>query len=558
MSEKSAGSDKSAGSNQQWVTREVPAHLAQRYRADGLWGDVPMGVRIESALREHGDQILRVHSQERPWEGTFGELRERALAVAGGLRARGVAAGDAVAFQLPNWAEAAVAFYATSFLGAAVVPIVHFYGAKEVAYILRRTRVTAFVSAARFGRRDYLADLAEAVTDLPSLRVLAVVGAEGAELPAGAVRFTELEASVPLAEIARPDPDSPAVIAYTSGTTSQPKGVIHSHNTICAEADQLRAMNSGGGVDHLTGTPVGHFMGMLGALQMPVLGGSQVNMIDVWDPKRVLEIVLRYGLATGAGSTYFLASLLDHPDLTPEHMRYLAYVGLGGAAVPEAFADRATAAGTSVVRMYGSTEHPSITGTRHEDDRHDRLYTDGRPLAGVEIRLLDDEGRPVEVGVPGEIWSRGPDLCLGYTDASLNATVFDDEGWYRTEDVGVLDDRGCLTITDRKKDIIIRGGENISAAEVEELILKVVPEVLEVAVVAVPDERFGEKVCAVLRLAVNATAPTPEVLRERLIKGGLGRQKTPEYVQAVPDFPRTSTGKIIKAALRREAATRLA
>ncbi|MCK9922985.1 AMP-binding protein [Frankia sp. AgPm24] len=544
-------------SEKQWVTRDVPAHLAERYRADGLWGDVPMGVRIEDALREHGDQILRVHSLERPWEGTFRELRARALAVAGGLRARGVGPGDAVAFQLPNWVEGAVAFYATAFLGATVVPIVHFYGAKEVAFILRRTEAAAFVTAARFGRRTYLDDLGEVVTDLPSLRVLAVVGASDAELPAGAVAFEELEASEPLAGAAQVDPDSPAIIAFTSGTTSQPKGVIHSHNTICFEADQLRAMNSGGGLNNLTGTPIGHFMGMLAALQMPVLGGTEVNMIDVWDPKRVLEIVLRHKLATGAGSTYFLGSLLDHPDLTPEHMRYLAYVGLGGAAVPEAFSDRATAAGTSVVRMYGSTEHPSITGSRHEDDKRSRLYTDGRPLAGVEIRLLDDAGEPTEVGVPGEIWSRGPDLCLGYTDATINLTAFDDDGWYRTEDVGVLDDQGCLTITDRKKDIIIRGGENISAAEVEELILKVAPEVLEVAVVAVPDERFGEKACAVLRLAADATVPTPTVLRERLIEGGLGRQKTPEYVQAVEDFPRTSTGKIIKATLRREAATRL-
>ena len=153
--------------------------------------------------------------------------------------------------------------------------------------------------------------------------------------------------------------------------------------------------------------------------------------------------------------------------------------------------------------MYGSTEHPSITGSYHTDPERQRLATDGRPLAGVEIRLLDDVGRPVPDGQPGEIWSRGPDCCMGYTDPALTAALFDDDGWYRTEDVGVLDDAGFLTITDRKKDIIIRGGENVSAVEVEELLMTM-EGVAEAAVVAAPDPRLGEQVCAFVRLAPGA------------------------------------------------------
>jgi acyl-CoA synthetase (AMP-forming)/AMP-acid ligase II len=542
--------------DQRWPTRTLPEHLPALWRERGFWDELILGARADQALRTHRDQILRIHSAQRPGEVTFGELRERALAVAGALSARGVRPGDAVAFQLPNWAEAAVAFYASTFLGTVVVPIVHFYGPKEVSYILRRTDVTAFVTAAAFGRRDYLVDLPAVCAQAPSLKVVAVVGAEGAALPGDAVAFEVLEKGPALAGPVDTDPAAPALVAYTSGTTADPKGVIHSHQTLGAEIRQLGAMEATGGMPSLTGTPVGHFMGMLGSVLIPALRGDPVNLTDVWDPARVLDIMLRYGLAAGSGATYFLTSLLDHPDRTPEHMAYLRYVGLGGAAVPVAVSEKATAAGVSVVRMYGSTEHPSVTGSRHTDDERTRLRTDGRVLEGVEMRLLDDDDQPAALGTPGEIWTRGPDCFLGYTDPDLTARVFDADGWYRTEDVGVLDETGCLTITDRKKDIIIRGGENISAAEVEELILKVVPGTLEVAVIAVPDARFGEKPAAVLRLAPGVEEPPLETVREILLGAGLGRQKLPEYVETVADFPRTSTGKIIKAELRRQAAAR--
>ncbi len=541
---------------QRWTIRPLADHVTERWRKEGLWDDLTLGEKIDRALVQHGDQTFRIHSMERPWEGSFTDLRARALALAGSLSARGVRPGDAVAFQLPNWSEAAVVFYATTFLGAVVVPIVHFYGPKEVSFILRRTDVVAFVTAARFGRRDYLNDLPIVCDDLPALTVVAVVGAGDAALPANAIAFETLEDARPLAEITTADPNAPALVAYTSGTTADPKGVVHSHQTLGAEVRQLGDMEAGGGLPSLTGTPVGHFMGMLGALLIPILRGQPVNLIDVWDPARVLATMLEFQLSAGSGATYFLTSLLDHPDLTPEHLRYLRYVGLGGAAVPPAVTERAFSAGVSVVRMYGSTEHPSITGSRHEDGEHARLRTDGRPLAGVEIKLLDEDGQLVAEGQPGEIWSRGPDCCLGYTEPALTAAFFDAAGWYRTEDVGILDEAGCLTITDRKKDIIIRGGENISAAEVEELILKVLPEVLEVAVVAVPDARFGEKPCAVIRLAPGSPAPAFASVRQLLLDAGLGRQKVPEYVDTVDDFPRTSTGKIIKATLRQQAAGR--
>ena len=178
--------------------------------------------------------------------------------------------------------------------------------------------------------------------------------------------------------------------------------------------------------------------------------------------------MLEADVGAGTGAAVFLASLLDHPGFTAEHARRIRRVGLGGAPVPLALAERAAAHGIAMIRAYGSTEHPSVTGGAFDDPAEKRHGTDGRPMTGVEIRLLDDDGEPVPAGQPGEIWSRGPDLCLGYTDPALTDGAFDADGWYRTGDMGVVDADGFLTITDRLNDVIIRGGENISAAEVEE------------------------------------------------------------------------------------------
>jgi hypothetical protein len=220
----------------------------------------------------------------------------------------------------------------------------------------------------------------------------------------------------------------------------------------------------------------------------------------------------------------------------------MRFVGLGGSPVPAAVSARAEALGVQIVRGFGATEHPSITGATHGQPRAKRNETDGRPLLGNEIRLVDDDGRPVGPGEPGEILSRGAERFLGYTDAALTAKVLDADGWYRTGDIGVLDDEGWLTITDRQSDIIIRGGENVSAAEVEELLMTMTG-VTEVAVVAAPDERMGEIGRAWFRMQPGATAPTLTAVREHLGAAGLARQKWPEDIRAVEEFPARRRGR---------------
>jgi acyl-CoA synthetase len=445
--------------------------------------------------------------------------------------------------------EAAVTFYAATLLGTVLVPIVHFYGSKEVGYILRQSRARALVTASSFGHVDYLANLDGLRPTLPDLELVAVVGDP---VPANCVPFAALaESGSPLEGPQPVDPSTPAAVAYTSGTTADPKGVIHLHRTLVGEMRQLSSVQPSTGGGHVYGAPVAHAIGMLGGLLLPLVRGQAIDLTDVWDPERVLAIMAEYELSGGSGATYFLTSLLDHPSFSDVHLKLMSHVGLGGSSIPAAVAERVTAMGISLVRMYGSTEHPSTTGASHEDPQAKRLYTDGYPLPGVELRLVDEEDRDVAIGEPGEILSRGPDCFAGYTDPALTAQAFDPDGWYRSEDVGMLDADGYLTITDRKKDIIIRGGENVSALEVEQLLARM-PGVAEVAVVAAPDPRLGEHACAFFRMSPGTSGPSLDTVRQSLDAAGLARQKWPEELRTIEEFPRTPSGKIQKYVLRQQ------
>ncbi len=533
--------------------RPVPAALAERYRAEGAWDDRSLGQFLRDALLEDPSRRFRIWSPTHPYLGTVGDVYEEARRVAGGLRALGLGPGDVVAFQLPNWVEAAITFYACAMLGVTLVPIVHFYGPKEVGFILRQSRARALIIVSRIGNRDYLAELATIHDGLPDLEHEIVVGdpSDPGETTfwTGLVPFDELRRAEPIDGPVAVDPDGAALIAYTSGTTADPKGVVHTHRTIGCEVRQLSDHQSLRDKPGLVGAPVGHAIGMLGGLLCPLYGGKPLFLIDGWDPPTVLDAMVEEQIAAGSGSTYFFTSLLDCPGFGPEHVALMRYVGLGGSPIPNAVAERADELGISLVRSYGSTEHPSVTGSQHTAPQDKRIHTDGCPMAWVEVRTVDDDGRDVGVGQPGEILTRGPDRFAGYTDPALSAEAIDDEGWFRTGDVGVIDAEGYLTITDRVKDIIIRGGENVSAAEVEQLLAHM-EGVAEVAVVAAPDERLGEHGCAFFRMQAGHEAPDLEAVRAHLGAAGLARQKWPEEVRVVDVLPRTASGKVQKFVLR--------
>jgi acyl-CoA synthetase (AMP-forming)/AMP-acid ligase II len=559
-----------------WPVRQVPAALRERYVAAGWWSDETLGELVENRLGASPDAGVNLWSETRPWHGTYADIHADARRLVTFLSESELEPGDVVAFQMPNWREAVVAFYGLAMGGYVLVPIVHIYGHKEVRFILGQSGARAYISADRYGHVDYL-DIVDgaAPDDLPDLKLHVVVGSsEGAPRPrpSGAfgpaigrgrssarrpgvrrVGWDDIDGAVPATAIGTADCDDVCVLAYTSGTTSDPKGVMHSHRTLLGELMHMRSMITAG-MPNLMGSPVTHATGMLGAVLGPMEMGEDIHLIDKWDPARVLDVMLEADVGAGTGASVFLSSILDHPDFTPEHARHMRRVGLGGAPVPIALSERAAALGIQIVRAYGSTEHPSVTSSSYDDPAAKRHGTDGAALPGVEIRLLGEDGSPVPPGEPGEIWSRGPDLCLGYADPALTAEMFDGDGWYRSGDMGVRDADGFVTITDRVKDVIIRGGENISAAEVEDAI-GMLPQVAEVAVVAAPDERMGEHACALVRLAGGTESLELADITAELERIGIARPKWPEELRIVDDFPRTATGKIRKVDLRRQLRT---
>jgi acyl-CoA synthetase (AMP-forming)/AMP-acid ligase II len=535
------------------ATRKIPAELRERYLAEGYWTRDTLAEWLIRAVEAAPDAAFVVHSDVRPARRTFLELFEEARRLNAALNARGLRRGDVVAYQLPNWTEAVTCLFALALGGFVAAPIVHIYGRKEVEFILRNSGARAYVSAAAFGHVDYNEIVDEAAVALPALDLHVVVSHETAS-PGPALErlaWSDFVAIEPAAEFAPCDPDDVCVLAYTSGTTSDPKGVLHTHHTLLAEMQHIERMS---GIDGptLTGSPISHATGMLGGVLLPLAAGFDSHLIDRWDAGRVLEIVEAEGVRAGAGAPFFLTSLLEHPALSDEHVERIGRTGLGGAPISPALAQRAETRGIQVQRAFGSTEHPSISASTFAAAKAQRHLTDGVPLAGVEVRLLDEMDHEVEDGVAGEIWSRGPDLCVGYTDATLTAEAFTPEGWFRTGDLGVRDANGAITITDRLKDVIIRGGENISAGEIEEALMQL-PLVAEVAVVAAPDTRMGEHVCALIRLSPGASESLSlETLARHLGAAGLARQKWPEELRIVQDFPRTGTGKIRKVDLRRQ------
>jgi acyl-CoA synthetase len=519
-----------------WTTVEPSDELAVRYHELGWWDGQTLPALLSDALCAAGSREFRVHSVDRPWRGTVADVAIMARRLAAGLRARGLAAGDPVAFQLPNSAEAAAAFYGLAMLGAVLVPIGHTVGTSEMKHALAESGARALLVAdwhePGFGF-DTLADTRNA-----GLEHVVAVGDR--VTPPGVTRFADLLDAEPIVGPASVDPAQPAVIGWTSGTTGSPKGVMLSHRALCAETRwHMTPMMNALSPRLASTSPVSHVTGMLVSVLLPPLLEREIHLLDYWNAARVLDLMKVQSLSAGTGAPLFLASLIDHPDCTPEHHRLIKASSLGGAAVTPELVLRADELGITAWRGYGCTEHPSVSLGDVTHTLRNRAHSDGKVCAGVDVRIADD----------GEVLTRGPDLFCGYTDPGLNVDAFVD-GWYRTGDIGRLDADGFLTIVDRKKDIIIRAGMNISAAEVEAALISM-PAIADIAVVAVPDARTGEHACAFVRTAAGSEVPTIVEIGAHMAAAGIAKYKWPEEIRLHPaDFPRTAAGKVRKTDLR--------
>lgn len=510
-----------------------------------------ISAELAGAAGAHGDTPIIVHSAVRPAETTVGELWADACRVAAHWRELGVRAGEVVAVQLPNWRECFVVHAAAWACGAVLLPIVPIYGPREVESILRRSAARVFVTASSWRGRE-AAEVFASLVDLPALEYRFTVG----DPVPGIADFAALATGDPagFAPYVPRDPDEICLLVYTSGTTSEPKGVRHSHASLLGE---LRAMERlrGNGPDlrSLVAFPPGHVAGTLGVLRM--LGGGALTVaMDVWSPEAAAELIATHRIQVSSGAPIHLAGVLDIAEERGLDLSCLSEYTTGAANVSGDLIRRAQRFGVRAFRCYGSTEHPTISSGVPDDPLDKRAETDGRPTPGSRIRIVDDSGAEVPVGQDGEILSQGPELFVGYTDAEANESAFTG-GWFRTGDIGSLDAEGYLRITDRKKDIIIRGGENISSKEVEDVLLAH-PGIVEAAAIGIPDIRYGERVCAVVVLR-NGYEMDLAALSGHFRESGLARQKTPEYLRIVDALPRTASGKVQKPQLRSQFAGEL-
>jgi acyl-CoA synthetase (AMP-forming)/AMP-acid ligase II len=527
------------------VPADHPSGLdrAQHWYATGVYGDVTLPQAVLAASIAEPELPVVFQNATRHRLLTLGELADRAGRCAAAFRSLGVGPGDTVAVQVPSWVESVVAQAAALLVGAVLVPVVHIYGPRELGFILRESRARLLVTPDRLGRRDYLADL-QRTGACPDLASIVVIGAAARH---GYIGWTKLlEGREPVTSPPDVSPDDVCLLVYTSGTTGEPKGVQHTHNTLLAE---MRTQLTGTDPDSviLAAFPSGHVAGTLGLLRMLIQGKHHI-VLDTWDAATAARLIDQHRVTATGGTPFFLTTLLDLAERGEVDLSSLREYGVGGASVPPTVIQRAHQYGIAAFRAYGSSEHPSISGGSAHDALDKRTHTDGRLLDRVEVHIVDDTLRDLPPGEEGEILSRGPELFVGYRDPALDDDVFLPGGWLRTGDVGTLDSEGYLTITDRRKDIIIRGGENLSSKQIEDVLAEH-EAVADVAVVAAPDSVYGERVCAFVVLRAAATLSLADV-RAHFSTAGVARHKTPERLEIVDSLPRTATGKARKAELR--------
>ncbi|NYI93645.1 cyclohexanecarboxylate-CoA ligase [Amycolatopsis endophytica] len=510
--------------------------------------------QLEQAAASRGSRTAIVDGAHRL---TYADLFRRVESLAHAMRERGIGPGDVVSFQLPNWWEASVVHFATIRLGAVSNPLVPILRHRELEFMLRQADSKMLFVPSRHRGFDYAALASRLCHELPSLEAMVVVrGAHGRALTFDGL----LEAGAPFAEPAGAtgrSADDPALLMYTSGTESRPKGVVHSHNGLVYENRTMIVRYALSDRDAVfMPSPVTHISGLLYGIHLPVALRTKVALLDQWRPERGRDLVSAENCTFTVGATPFLNGLVDAEpeDGSGSSLRYFV---CGGADVPPhlvRLADEKLKC--VVVRAYGSTEFPTLSAGSPGDSVERRANTDGQIIGAAEARVMTDDGTVAPPGVAGDLYVRGPEAFLGYLDAKDTEAAIGPDGWISTGDQAVVDTEGYVRITGRTKDIILRGGENISAKEVEE-ILGEHPAIREVAVVAMPDEVLTEKACAFVVPRPGAALGLGDVVRY-LESTGTARQKFPERLELVESLPKTASGKVQKVILRQMVKERLA
>ena len=520
--------------------------LFRTYRDRGWWKQETLPQRMASVVAAAGGREAFIDGDMRVSFDTFASTVER---VAGHMVAAGVMRGDVVSWQLPNWWEAAVIHHAALRIGATPNPLNMIFRGRELRFVLGQARPALLVVPSRFRRFDHAA----LATTLRDDGLAARVAIARGEVP-GAIALDEWLRTEPPspAAAAKASPADPALLLYTSGTTSDPKGVVHSHETLLYEIDSLQTVHRITAEDrYLGGSPVTHIAGLNYGIVMPVALGCSTAFLERWDPAAALDLIERERVTFQTGAPTFLQTLADATSVRRRDLATFRLFSTGGANIPtEPIRAAERTLGCVVKRAYGSTEVPTLTATDHDDPDNLRLGTDGRIIGPAHMRIVGADGRDAAADGEGEIWARSPEVFLGYRNPALDAESFTHDGWFRTGDLGRVDADGYLRVTGRLKDVIIRGGENVSVKEIEDLLAEH-PAVADVAVVGMPDPILGERACAFVAPRRGKGLSFAEMV-SFLESREIAKQKIPERLEVRARLPKTASGKVRKADLRDE------
>ncbi|NBC38097.1 AMP-binding protein [Novosphingobium sp. FSY-8] len=523
-----------------WGWQSVPAPHQAEFAKSDVWQRETIADLAQARAARTPDAVAFVDGVGTL---TFAQLWQDAGALAAGLAARGLVAGDVVAFQLPNWREAAVLNLACAIAGLVVNPIVPIYRDAEIRQMMGDCRARAIFVPAAFRNVDYVGMAQRAAEVLPDLRHVFTVRGQGDDDYAALLAAGQ-GVAVPRADV---DPFGVKMVLYTSGTTGKPKGVLHSHATLNRVIGRSAAhWGVGDGDAMLMPSPVTHVSGYANGLEMPLVAGTLTVLMEAWNAADALALINRHQVAGTVAATPFLVELAGAAQAAGDRLPSLRFFACGGAAVaPDLIIQaRAAFAHCAPFRVFGSSEVPLVTYGWPTNPEL-AASTDGQ-IVDYAVRIVDGDDRDLPDGQEGEILAHGPAMMLGYTDAAATAEAIDSQGYFRTGDLGVRDVHGAITITGRKKDLIIRGGENISATEIE-IVLLSHPAVSDAAVVAMPHERLGEGVCAYVIVGADVTVGD---LVAHVAASGMAKQKIPERFEFVAEFPRTASGKVRKDVLR--------
>lgn len=532
------------------INLKPPLAARERYYQSGYWQDKSLAQLIAASVAAHPDKTA---VNDASGQGiSYGELDDKASRLAAFWRSHGVGVGDVVTMHLPNWWHTVVVTFAAFKLGAVINPLPPTYGWKDLAFIMNKSGSKAVIVPGRFRSVDYTEHLARIAPELLVQPCIVVIGSGAVSIGS---TFGDALSSQPLTHGYTATADDPALLLFTSGSESKPKGVVHTHNTaIYGE----RALSGTLSLDHrdvcFMASPVTHTSGFMHGILMTLMTGATVSLLDIFKGDSAVDQMVANRATWTMGATPFLSDVVDSMEKSGKRLPDLRYFLCGGAPIPEVLVRRARQLGVRVMSIYGSTESPPHTVTWPADPIEAAWQFDGRALPGVEVCVVDEDGNRLPPGQQGEQWSRGPHAFIGYLDEpELTAKALDADGWYHSGDLATVSADGGVRIVGRIKDMIIRGGQNISAREVEDILLEH-PACQSVALIGLPDERLGELGCAVVVCHSGKTLNFEE-MKQFLIRRGVARFKLPEYLVLRDALPATPSGKVQKFKLREELKT---